>query len=292
MLPSVDTVRQFALGCLPIGIFLLLAGCVQERERPGYIARVGSAELTSEELAAAVDTAAEGRDRAREYVNDWIIRELLYQEAERRGVTNSEEVRRQMDETRRRLAIAALLERELYDQDDSSSVTDDAVRAYLSSAGNEFALREDVILLSYAQFAERDAANAFRSLLLRGISWVDALLQVERDSLYSGHVTRATDRIYATQSTLYPQELWKMAQTLKPNEVSFAIRTPIGHFILQIYSVRKQGEAPELEYIRNEIRARILMERRRTAYEKLVGNLRARYPVDFQLPGLDTQTQN
>jgi hypothetical protein len=265
-----------ALFCVP--------SCARNSRQQQYLARVDNAQLTQDQVLAAVDTSLHGEQAIRAYVDDWIVTELLYQEAARRGLTETDDIRRQVDDTRRHLAIAALMDRELYAASDTVSLPDGALRAYLDSAGTNLTLQSDVLLASYALFAERDAANTFRSRLLGGTSWSTALDEAQRDSALSSQLRRVVTRQYCTPQTLYPQELWKLARTLGTNEVSFALKTAAGYYIIQVYSIKHQGETPDLDYARPEIRERLLLEQRRSRYGKLLENLRARHFVDVRLP--------
>jgi parvulin-like peptidyl-prolyl isomerase len=275
-------------GWLLLVLLITISGCSRESGHKPYIARVGTAELTEDDLAASTDSLRRIPRQPREVVNEWIINELLSQEAAHRGLTTTDGFRRQMETTKKRLAIAALLDQELFADNDTVLVNDAALATAFKAAANEYVLREDVVLASYAIFSDRDAANTFRSTVLRGRNWNDALLQARVDSLTAPHLLRAAERQYFTQTTLYPQELWKLARTLARNEVSFVAKTDAGYYVLMVHGVKHQGEIPDFEYVRSDVRQRLLIEERRARYEKLVSDLRARHPVDIRLERVDT----
>ncbi|MBI4535540.1 MAG: hypothetical protein HY708_04625, partial [Ignavibacteriae bacterium] len=100
--------------------------------------------LTEEDLAVVRDTLAEIGLQQREYVSNWITAELLYLEAERRGLADSDELRKRVEDAKKRLVINALLEQELYSES-ASMVTEESIRTAYSSGGIEFALKEDVV---------------------------------------------------------------------------------------------------------------------------------------------------
>lgn len=281
-LKPVDTLARH--GALLLVALFCLPSCARDSGQQQYLARVDNAELTHEQVLAAVDTSLHGEQAIRSYVDDWIVTELLYQEAARRGLTETDEIRRQVDDTRKHLAIAALMDKELYAPSDTASLPDGALRAYLDSAGTNLTLQSDVLLASYVLFAERDAANTFRSWLLGGTPWATALDQAQHDSALSSQLRRVVARQYCTPQSLYPQELWKLARTLGTNEVSFALKTAAGYYVIQVHSTKHQGEIPDFEYARPEIRDRLLLEQRRSKYGKLLENLRAHHFVDVRLP--------
>lgn len=219
------------------------------------------------------------------YVNEWVVNELLYQEAQRRGMADSDELRKQLEATRKRLAVEALLEKEVYG---AGEVSDEEVSALFKKNAGLFTLREDVARVSYALFSERDAANQFRAVILRGSSWEEAVAGSQRDSL-RGRALRAVARSqYFTQATLFPDELWKLARTLPKEEVSYVVKASAGYYVLTVHSLRHVGETPEFEYVRNEVRDRLLIERRRARYEQLVSDLRTTHKVEVNLSVADT----
>jgi len=276
----------FVSGTL-LAALLLPFGCSKPVGKKAVVARVDNAELTEADLNVVRASGADPLMPPREYINDWVVTELLYLEATRRGLADSDELKQQLEAVHKRLAVAALLQKEIY-SGDSVSVTDEAIAERFRSFADDFALREDVLNASYATFSDRDVANGFRSEVLRGVQWHEAVLQVESDSVRRSHLLRTADHQYFTHATLYPEELWKLARTLGKEEVSFVIKTAGGYSVLKLHGLKRQGEVPDLDYVRNDIRDRLLIEQRRARYEQLIATLRARHAVEVHLDHADT----
>ena len=266
---------------------LVLAGCSRSVTHRQFVARVDNAELSSDEIASARDSLRATAGQSQEYVNEWIVNELLYQEAMRRGMAETPGIRRDLEAARKHLMIAALLEREVYGPD-SAGADEAAVDSFYRVSGSALALREDIVNASYALFSERDAANAFRSRVLRGTPWPDAVLQCQRDSAMRPLLLQTAARQYFSQSTLFPEELWKLARTLGKEEVSFVLKTNAGYYVLQSHGLKRQGEIPDLDYVRGEIRDRLQIEQRRTRYDRLIADLRTRHSVELRTDIADT----
>lgn len=251
------------------------------------VARVGQAVLTSADLAAMEDSLAHSPTAVREYVNTWVASELLYQEASRRGLSENEEILRRLEVLRRRMAVQALLD-QVFAAADTAPVSDDAVAAVYASQGSAFLLKEDVANVSFALFADRDPANTFRSRILRGTSWDDAVAATQQDSTGRTQLLQVATRQFFTRTNLYPEELWKLARTLSRDEVSFVLKTEPGYYVLLVHSFKQQGDMPDLAYIRNDIRDRLLLEQRRLHYERLLASLRGTTPVEIHFELLDS----
>ena len=263
------------------------AGCRREEEHKPTIARVGEAVLMPGDLVAVRDSLWHSPGALREYVTSWVSSELLYQEAVRRGLAENEQMERRIRLLRRQLAVQALLD-EVLVTTDTAVISDDAVAALYASGGSAFLLREDVANLSFALFADRDAANTFRSRILRGAAWLEAVAAAQQDTLTRTQMLQVATRQYFTRTNLYPEELWKLARTLPRDEISFVVKTAAGYYVIAVHSFRQQGEMPELEYCRNEIRDRLLIEQRRQSFERLLTALRGKTPVEVHMELLDS----
>jgi hypothetical protein len=243
--------------------------------------------LTSADLATMEDSLAHSPRAVREYVNAWVASELLYQEATRRGLAENEDLERRLELLRRRMAVQALLD-QIFAAADTTSVSDDAVAAVYASQGPAFLLKEDVVNVSFALFADRDPANVFRSRILRGASWDEAVAATQRDSAGPAQLLQVATRQFFTRTNLDPEELWKLARTLSRDEVSFAVKTEPGYYVLLVHSFKQEGEMPDLAYIKNDIHDRLVLEQRRLNYERLLVSLRGTTPVEIHFELLDS----
>jgi hypothetical protein len=267
---------------------LLAYACSGEKPGTDFLARVGSSLLTEEDLPSHQGDQRDSLSFRQNFVNEWIATELLFQEAVRRGLAESEEIRRSLESARKRMAVNALLNEELFE--DTAATTSQSVEEYFAAHQQQFMLREDVALASFARFDDRDVANSFRSRILRGSSWSDALSLVQHDPLLSPHLLQVFTRRYATRSELYPEQLWKVARTLKKEKVSFVITTDVGHFVLLLHDFKTNGTLPDLAYVGEEIRERMQIDIRRQHYDALLQELRSRFPVEVRLEAPEPPT--
>lgn len=264
--------------------------CERPSQTSPVVARVGRAELTEDELRASVDSSGRAMLTLQGYLNDWIVTEILYQEAIRRGLMDTPQMERRLEAVRKRIAIAALLEEEVYDDRDTLAISEGMLSTYLDSAAQEFVLPEDVLLLSHVAFDDRAAANRFRARALRGGSWDGALREAREDSQIAPHMVQVVDRSYQTQGTLYPQELWRLARSLGISDVSFVLRPQSEslYYVLKIHNLKQKGDLADLAYVRDKIRDRILVELRQRKYENLVASLRARQRIEIYTSRADS----
>jgi len=262
-------------------------GCARQSQRDPYVAKVGRSYLTQGEVSRSIGTGSEATAERQDFINSWITTELLYQEAVQRGLEDDDAVRMRIENSRKRIVIDALLEEVVYN-DDTTGVTESDIAEMYKVKGDAFQLQEDVVQLSFARFSDRDGANAFRSRLLRGTTWTDAIAAVHGDSAAAAELLQVSTHEYFSKSTLYPEEVWKLARTLGREEVSFVVRTGVGYYVMITHSLKRRGEIPDLDYVWNEIRDRMLIRKRQERYNRLLTNLRAKFPVTMYTERTDT----
>lgn len=257
------------------------AGCRKAESPQTPVARIDNRTLTLETVRAQLDsTHGISEAQLQEYIRRWINNEILYREAVRRGLDRDETVNARLEEVKRQLAVNALLDQEIYNEKTLAS-TSEEVRTYYEEHQNEFTLPADLALVSFALFSDRDAANAFRTAVLRGTPWGDAMQEILGDPEASDLLVAHVDSMYYAQSTLFPAELWRVAAAATRNEPSFPIRTADGYYILIPWKLSRQGQTADLAYMEGEIRSRLAMARRQRLLTTLIENLRARHAVEI-----------
>jgi parvulin-like peptidyl-prolyl isomerase len=262
-------------------IVLTLASCREERQGT-IIARVGDATLTREAALRAVDTTRGEVDRQiRAYVISWVNTELLHQEALRRGIEKSERFVQQVEDVKRQLAVQALLEAEIVA--DTAAVSEETLKAYFAAHASEFFLREDMIRLNMMVLAGREEASALAASVSQGTPWKSAAEKLSSDSSVAPSIRLTAAGEFYSRRTLLPADLWKVASTLSPGEVSFPVRIADGFAVLQLLARLGEGRPAEFEFVRDEIAQRVLMERRRTRSEALLASLRSSVKIQVML---------
>ena len=260
-----------------------LAGCGTKNSGQRPVARIDDRTLTLEDVRARLDssrgvTSAQVGEFARRWIND----EILYREAVRRGLDNTESVRAQVEEAKRQLAINALLQAEVYTQSSAESTPED-IAQYYATHNKEFTLPTDVALVSLLLFTDRDAANAFRTVVLKGTPWAQAVRQAMADPKQSTMILATMDSVYYTQSTLLPVELWRVASASTKQEPSFPVHTDEGSYILIVWKLNRQGQIADQAYVEREIRSRLAIDRRRRALDGLIERLRSKHAVELMV---------
>lgn len=268
---------------LAIGLFGFLLGCGRSEPPETPVARVDEEILTLENIMARFDTSQTiSEAQVHEFIERWLLDELLYREAVRRGLDRREDVEMRIQDARRRFVINALLEEEIYAKA-RVTIKPEEIRSYYEVNRSLFVLNEDVALISMMVFATRDAANAFRTVVLRGKQWTEAKRGLFEDPAQQSVVGGSIDSAYYTSRTLLPPELWRVASGIARREPSFPVRTDDGFFVLIVWRLDRTGEPADVAYVADEIRDRLTIRERQRLYDEFVAGLRGRHNIQVLL---------
>jgi len=275
--------RKFSI--FSVVILLFIISCKKSEQQKSFIAKVGDAYLTTETIEQYIGSSFDTSDaRVQVYVNKWIENELLYQQAFKKGYADSDALKKQLADIRKQLVVQGYLDKEIYT--DKDSMSEDDLKNYYGQHVKELALREDVVIINLAIFNDRQSANDFRALLLKGKNWLDANAAFSRDETkLSAMQSNVSSTVY-TQLTLYPPELWKVLQSLRKNDTSFPVKSGDLFYIVQLLEKSPKGSASNFETVKDEVRSRLFIEKRREKYSKLLDNLRKEFKVEVNLKDL------
>ncbi|MFA6439039.1 MAG: hypothetical protein WCX28_07020, partial [Bacteriovoracaceae bacterium] len=214
-MPSIRTQEESDIRFPLFFLFFLLCyapGCTQTEDNGTVIARVNEKVLTIESVRANSNPSMPlSPSEIQQYANRWVIGELLFQEAQQHGYDETEQIRSKVQDALKQLAIADLLEKEVYSIAESS-IRQNEITSYFQSHNSEFILQENIVRLSVAIFSEIESAHQFRTSALGETGWNTSVEQCGNDPVK--RLISYTDSTFYSQASLYPPELWKVAGAL------------------------------------------------------------------------------
>ena len=109
------TYRDYSFLVGSIAALFFMASCSEELKQSREVAKVDDQTLTVDMIHRQLDTSRGiSEAQVRMFTGRWVNTELLYQEAKRQGLDNSEQVLQSLEEAKKQLAINALLEKEVF----------------------------------------------------------------------------------------------------------------------------------------------------------------------------------
>ncbi len=130
-------------------LFALLFSCAKKAEQmsaSGYVAKVGSVTITQDDVTRELKglppqiqsmfVGPEGMDR---FVDELVKKEILYQEAKKKGLENDPEYKKKIEDFKKISLISLLLEKEV---EGKVKVTDDDVKKFYEANKNKLVTKE------------------------------------------------------------------------------------------------------------------------------------------------------
>jgi len=260
-----------------IGFFLaaaaLFVGCHDGRVTNEWIARVGDAQLSAEELEGRLPIGIDGQHAAAgrsELIEKWIHQELLYQEALRRKLDRQARVEQLLEQARRDLLTAVLLDVELSGQE--VRVDEVSIAAYYQENIAAFQRIQSEIRVRHILLASQRDANARYQALQRGESFTQ---QASEHSLDLETRFGGGDLGYFSEDQ--DPILWEACQDLPLEAVSPPIRTQYGHHLFQVLDRQEAGTIRQLEQVRDQVIEELVRERHRQQYDQLLARLKTEH---------------
>ncbi|MFH2003477.1 MAG: peptidylprolyl isomerase [Bacteroidota bacterium] len=268
-----------------IGFLIIFNSCKKDETQKPFIARVGDSYLTVEDAEKYVEGNLDTANiRLKSFINKWIESEILYQEAAKKGIPESEEIKQQLNEVKKQLAIQLFIDKEVYA--DSNEISDSELYLYYELHSEEFTLREDAVKLNLAAFKDRQSANNLRTSVLKGKSWADAMNKLQTNEDERKNLQMYVSAHLFTQLTLYPTELWKVVQNLSKDDVSFPVKIGDVFYIVQVIEKFMKGSVADLDLIKDEVRTRLTIEKRKSKYANLLADLQKKYLIQINIDSL------
>ena len=235
-------------------------------------------------------TAEEKRILLEELVKE----EQMVQDAVSLGLERDPDVRRQLDDSRRFILVAALTKRDA----DKAVVADDEVREFYQRYKDAYKIPERIRVRQIVT-TTLDEAEAVRSHAVQGSDF--AQLARER-SIGPGkdeggdigwHV-KAADHQLLTLTGQSPSEKTFFAQleavafSLEVNQISQPVKGPDGHYYLIRLEDRTPQQIKSLSEVWDQLKAGLLMQKRQQALQDHLGRLSQKAKVEINEQRLES----
>jgi len=210
----------------------------------------------------------------RDFLDNYVVtREVLYQEAKKKGFDQKKEILAKVDEIRRMMAIDALLEETLKGK---SEVSDAEVQQYYKENQQQFTEPREVRIRHLFVNSE-PVLQEVRSKLAKGESFEKLASQ------YNIDLTRddGGDLGFVKRGQLSPAfaQFEEVAFSLRnPGDVSDVVKTPLGYHILKLEDKKGTVLRP-FDQVKESIRLFLQGKKRQDAYLEYIKDAKARAKI-------------
>ena len=255
---------------------LIFAACSKEQKKDDFIARVNDSYLTREDFASLADTANLNSAQKEQVIKNWIYQEVLFQAAEKEGITNREDYLNIVNKSSNELAAAMLIDD--YVSKEKINYSDEDLIKYYESNKNYFRLNTDAYLINKVTFNNEDNAIKFRSLALDS-EWKKAVSAFVNDS--SLIINTVSDLV--EESNIYPVQLSRIIKDFYPEEISIVITNKPGYYsIVQLLNKLGKESVPPFELIKAKVEKRFIAKKKKALVEEYLKNLYSQNEIEIK----------
>jgi peptidyl-prolyl cis-trans isomerase C len=276
---------------LLVGLSLLIfslgtftTGCTSEDREGPIVARVGDAALTVVQLKNQIPDSELADEQRRLFVDSWVRRQLLYQEAVAREVDRTPRMRQLVEQARRDLVIAAFVD-DLFD-DQQIEVNESDVEQYYHLHADEFRRVNAEIRAQHILLGSRRDATALHSELLRGAVFEEKVreLSIDRETNTVGG-----DLGYFTADDR--SEIWEACDGTSAGQLCRNVTLEGGYHIVRLTDRKESGSVRDLAEpaVRERILEALVREKHRERIDELVSSLREQHTWSVDETRLATQ---
>jgi len=211
-------------------------------------------------------------ERRLQFVENFILSSLLYDAGVSQGFDKDPAVRKQIADLERRLVIQKVMQ-----EHQSAPVSDEEVRAYYDANPDDF--RTDRVKASHILVKEEALAKELHDQLVANPDLFASL--AAENSIDKSNAERGGDLGFFGRGRMVT-EFEEAAFALdKDGAISDPIKTRFGYHII-MRTGREDGTPKPFEEVKNQIRIRMINDRRREQTEAFLSDLKtkAKYSVD------------
>ena len=259
-------------------ISLVFACAKKEEKRASYLAKVGNTVITEADIEREIKNLPDfvqkmfegvsGRER---FLEELVKRELLYQEALKKGLDKDPAYQKKLEDFKKINLVGLLLEKEI---ETKTKVSDKEIRDYYEKNKEDFAPVSQV-RLSHILLNTEEEAQKVLERLKKGEDFAQV---AKKSSIDTVSAKKNGDLGFFSKGEI-PPEFRIAAVRLKTGEVSEPIKTKSGYEIIKVTD-KKVGQVIEFDKIKNLISQNLLAEKQKESFDSYIEGLKKKYKVE------------
>jgi len=214
-------------------------------------------------------------ERRRQFVDNYVLSRLIYNKGIEKKFDTDPDVLKQLEDLKRRLVIQRVM------QEQQTAPVDDAeVKAYYDAHGSEFAT--DRVKASHILVVDEAVAKDLLAKLREDPSQFDKL--AKEHSIDKANAEKGGDLGFFGRGRMV-KEFEEAAFALsKDGEISDVVHTRFGYHVIK-RTGREEGKTKPFEEVKNQIRIRLINDKRRQKTEEFLESLKTEsgYEVDMEV---------
>ena len=270
---------------------ILIASCIKKAQfGESVLAKVGTSILLKSEAKANIPTLIFEKDSTSallEYRQDWIKNQILLQEGYRLGIHHQNEVIDRLDHIRSEYIAKTTKDYIIAKLGKDISVSDEEARLYYQENKNSFILQEPYLRFRHFRSTNYQDAQDARQDLLGGIAWEIVL---ENFSINPSNALKASKKFWPKSVAASDYEILnRYLQVIGINEISVIKKIGNEYHFVQLLEERAAGDHPDLDWLIDQIKDWLILEKKRIAFTSYVKTLYLQAQANNEIETFDVQ---
>lgn len=259
--------KKYSVPALILTCLLVFAACATKEERGAKVAQVGSEILYEKDFAAGFSTLEYKHlspENRKKYIEQWVSITLLAQEADREGLDKENFVIQRTRNAAKKIKGNALIASRIQEL----KISEDDLFNYYRIHIAEFQKPIMEYKVQRIFVSDYDRALRIKNEINAGLDFGSAVNIFSQENLrnsggFMGFVSNTgADSVF-----------WEVAKELQRGQAGI-VQAQAGWFVIRHYEQRNASDEAGFDLYKDEIRTRILQERRQQIYDDLLLELK------------------
>ena len=257
------------------GIFVFLffaCGEAEQKNDKNYVARIDS-EILNEVVLDSIMNSEDNKYLAKsEIIRNWIDSKVLYKAAVEDSLIYGKNYQNLLRKSAVELANAMFLNNKLSEFEPEISYME--IIDFYEDNKDEFKSFYKSYFIKRADFNSYEKALFFRKEVFNS-GWINSYnkFKNEKNVFFSEKLIE--------KHNILPVKLKRLVNNLMEDEVSIILKTELNQYsVVQLVRKINKNEIPELKYISDEVRNRLLLIRKKQFINEIINDLYIKYQVE------------
>jgi hypothetical protein len=275
--------RKLSTYFIHLSLVLFFLSCQPKNDNSeNVIAQVNEAYITLEDLEAKIPDGTNEEIKLalmRQFMEQWVEEEIFYQTAQNENLDYTVNELRLIKDYKRRLLIQSFIDSKI---NKNYRILDKEIEDYYRQHKEEFVWNEDNVHIIHLVIEHKE------NKVFTEISKSKDLLEIIKSYYFDLQSTSSRpvgDLGYINLSDL-PEPLTKKVKELSTGTISKPIKLIDGYHFIQLLDFQKKGNDKSLELVKDEIKLRLSIVKRKEELSKLKRELQANFNIQTDISKL------
>ncbi|MFQ3573907.1 MAG: peptidyl-prolyl cis-trans isomerase [Thermodesulfovibrionales bacterium] len=264
-------------------VMALVFACKKADVSGDYVVKIDNQRLTEKDLKKEFDTLPDmakqffmSPDGPERFADELVKREILYLEAQKRGLDKKEDFTKKLEEFKKITLINQLLEEEMKK---ISKPTDEELREYYDKHKEEF-MTPTHVRLSQIVVKDQQSARKVIEQLQKG----EDFAKIAREISVDKNTAKGGGDMGLFKKGDLNKELEDIAFRMKKGDVSNPIPLKDGIHFIKVTDTK--GTVADFDKVKGFIGQRAMVEKQKAVFEKLIEDMKKKYKIEMNKAAL------